>query len=441
MMACRRRPKRRTLPAVPCGRRTWIARGRSRGLPDKGLSGLATDLTSPPIAGRRGQLGRILLLSGAVVVFATCLALSFNRAVQQHEAALSDVGTSLRAALLADHEMLALRRDLAVYALGGEGVDGDALRADWRRLLASLDRLTEEPVPYAGADPVPGMIEDLGRLEPALLNLGPGDRAAHAELEARLDEVGAPLRRIVVGAHATELDEAEQTQRRWFYIEETLYFLGMLGSSAVFVAMLLRELRHTRRLLAEATAAQVRIEHLAHHDQLTDLPNRWLFKDRLDQALRIAHRAQGMVAIHCVDVDHFKSVNDRYGHVTGDRVLVAVAQRMQGCLRQSDTLARLGGDEFAIVQSNLAADGAAHLAERMLAAFEAPLLADGHELSVTVSIGIALYPAHAATAEALHRAADAALYSAKANGRNCYRIWQPADDRPGRPLRYRAAAG
>ena len=220
-----------------------------------------------------------------------------------------------------------------------------------------------------------------------------------------------------------------------------LYLLGMLGSGGVFVAMLLRELRRTRRLLAAATDAQVRIEYLAHHDQLTDLPNRWLFKDRLDQALRLALRAKGMVAIHCVDIDRFKAVNDRYGHVTGDKVLVAVADRMQACLRQSDTLARLGGDEFAIVQAGLASSGAGQLAERLLAAFQAPLLADGHELEITVSIGIALYPAHATSAEALHRAADTALYRAKAAGRGRYHEWQPADDRPGLPVRYRAAAG
>jgi diguanylate cyclase (GGDEF)-like protein len=246
----------------------------------------------------------------------------------------------------------------------------------------------------------------------------------------------------VTDADALSVDEAQRsTQGRWLYREEVLYLLGMLASGGVFIAMLLRESRRTRRLLAEATDAQVRIEHLAHHDPLTDLPNRWLFKDRLDQALRLAHRHQGMVAMHCVDVDFFKAINDRYGHVTGDKVLVAVAERMQACLRQSDTLARLGGDEFAIVQTGLSANGAAHLAERLLEAFRIPLVADGHELSTTVSIGIALYPVHATTAEALHRAADTALYCAKAAGRDRYHAWQPGDDQADLPLRYGALAG
>ena len=381
-----------------------------------------------------------------MIVFAACLVLSLSRAAQQHDAALRDASANLRVAFLADDEMQQLRHNFNVYALGGDGVDRDTLRAGHERLLGALYRLTEEPVigaaGEAAADAVPRMIEELSQLEPELEAFRPGDRVRHADLAARLDDVGAPLHRMVTDGDAIALDEAQRlTQRSSLYVEDVLYLLGMLGSGGVFVAMLLRESRRTRRLLAEATDAQARIEHLAHHDQLTDLPNRWLFKDRLDQALRLAHRTHGMVAIHCVDIDRFKAVNDRYGHVTGDQVLVAVAERMQGCVRQSDTLARLGGDEFAIVQTGLTDSGAGQLAERLLAAFGEPLLADGHELKITVSIGIALYPAHATTADALHRAADTALYRAKAAGRDRYHEWQPDDDRPGLPVRYRAAAG
>jgi diguanylate cyclase (GGDEF)-like protein len=404
---------------------------------------------SSPSIGRRGQRGRYLLLSGAVIVFAACLLLGFNKAVLQHEAALRDAGASLRIAFLADHEMQQLRYSFDVFALGGasggDGVDRATLRAGHQRLLGTLQRLTEEPLADAlrgpGANPAPHMIEDLVQLEPALQAFQPGDPVQHAELAARLADIAAPLHSIVTGADAIGLDDAQRaTQRRGLHVEEVLYLLGMLGSGGVFIAMLLRESRRTRRLLAEATDAQMRIEHLAHHDPLTDLPNRWLFKDRLDQALRLAHRHEGIVAMHCVDVDHFKAVNDRYGHVTGDKVLIAVAKRMQACLRQSDTLARLGGDEFAIVQAGPTDSGAAHLADRLLAAFQVPLHADGHELKITVSIGIALYPAHATTAEALHRAADTALYCAKAAGRNRYHVWEPGDDRSDRQVRYRAVA-
>ncbi len=122
-------------------------------------------------------------------------------------------------------------------------------------------------------------------------------------------------------------------------------------------------------------------------------------------------------------------------------MLVAVAERMQSCLRKSDTLARLGGDEFAIVQTGLTASGATHLAKRLLAAFRMPLVADGHELKATVSIGIALYPEHATDAEALHRTADSALYCAKADGRDRYHLWQQGDDHANSLVRYRALAG
>jgi diguanylate cyclase (GGDEF)-like protein len=416
---------------------------------EQGPPGLATDPSSSPRSGRWGQLGRYALLSGAVIVFAACLLLSFNRVALQHEAALRDAGASLRILFLADQEMQRLRYSFDVYASGGalgvNGVDRDTLRARHQDLLVALHRLAEELTDGATGEPggpVPHMIEALVELEPELEAFQPGDPAQHADLASRLADISAPLHRIATDADAIgPYDAQRSTQRRWLYMEEVLYLLGMLGSGGVFIAMLLRESRRTRRLLAEATDAQVRIEHLAHHDPLTDLPNRWLFKDRLDQALRMAHRHQGMVAMHCVDIDYFKSVNDRYGHVTGDRVLVAVAKRMQACLRQSDTLARLGGDEFAIVQTGLTDSGAAHLAERLLATFQVPLVADGHELKVTVSVGIALYPAHATTAEALHRAADTALYCAKAAGRNRCHLWQPGDDRADPQMRYRAAAG
>jgi diguanylate cyclase (GGDEF)-like protein len=410
---------------------------------------LATEPRSSPTSDGRGQLGRYALLSGAVIVFTACLVLSFNRMAVQHEAALRNAGANLRVAFLADHEMQGLRHSFDIYALGGaaagNGVDRETLRTRHRRLLGTLQRLAGEPFGAAGGpavDAIPGMIEGLVRLEPALQAFQPGDPDQHAEVAGRLADIGAPLHRMVTDADAIRPDEEQwSAQRRWLYLEEVLYLLGMLGSGGVFIAMLIRESRRTRRLLAEATDAQVRIEHLAHHDPLTDLPNRWLFKDRLDQALRLAHRHQGKVAMHCVDIDHFKTVNDRYGHVTGDKVLVAAAQRMQGCLRQSDTLARLGGDEFAIVQTGLKDGGADHLAERLLAAFEVPLEADGHALKITVSLGIALYPAHATTADALHRAADTALYRAKAAGRDRYHVWQPGDDQVDPPLRYGAVAG
>ena len=372
------------------------------------------------------------------MVFVACLAMAFNKAAEQHETALRDAGANIRLAFVANHEMQQLRHAVDLYALRGAAEDGDRLKSHLQRVLYALDRLTDQPAPA----PLEQVRLDLIELAPALKAFTPGDPARYAELAMQLDQVAVPLHRTVTNIEAIGLnDTGRAEQRRRLFMEEAFYLFGMLGSGGIFIALLLGEGRRTRRLLEEATAAQSRIEHLAHHDPLTDLPNRWLFKDRLDQALRMAHRQQGMVAMHCVDLDYFKSVNDRFGHVTGDKMLVAVAQRMRACLRESDTLARLGGDEFAIVQTGINEDGADHLAERLIEALRQPLLADGREVMPTVSIGIGLYPIHGGTAEELHRAADAALYCAKAAGRDRYHLWEPGDGRAGFPHRYRALAG
>ena len=399
--------------------------------------------------GWRGQLSSYGLLGAAVIVFAACLVLSVQKAALQHETELREASENLGRAFQADYAMQRLRHALDLYALDSDEVGRARLLGQLQAFSNRLSMLADDEANRnaTGDHPVarvgPQMIRNLQQLEPDIRSLERGDGAQHAEISARLNEMAGRLHNLVAdvdGAIGLD-DEQRVVQRRWLYAEETLYLVGMLGSGGVFIGMLLRESRRTRRLLEEATLAQVRIKHLAHHDPLTDLPNRWLFKDRLDQALRQAHRHHGIVAMHCVDIDHFKTINDRFGHVTGDHVLVAVTQRMQDCVRESDTLARLGGDEFAIVQTALGGAGAAHLAERLLAAFRVPLSVDGCEIKATVSIGIALYPAHATSAAALHRVADTALYRAKATGRDRFHVWEPDDDRAGFPQRYRALAG
>ena len=221
-------------------------------------------------------------------------------------------------------------------------------------------------------------------------------------------------------------NQQQRLRQRDFEFHQAGYLLGILASGGLLIGLLVRESRRTNALLAEATASRARIEHLAHHDPLTDLPNRLLFADRLDQALRRADRARELVALHCLDVDHFKRVNDRYGHAVGDRLLIAVAERIAACLRDSDTLARLGGDEFAIVQCGLRQpDAAPQLAERILAALGRPIALDVLRIPTALSIGISLYPADAKTPAALQSLADTALYHAKRQGRGCFRLWTP----------------
>ncbi|CAO4166545.1 EAL domain-containing protein [Methylorubrum populi] len=163
--------------------------------------------------------------------------------------------------------------------------------------------------------------------------------------------------------------------------------------------------------------AEARIITMARRDTLTGLANRMVFGERLEEAS--AHLGEGVgFATLCLDLDRFKEVNDTLGHPVGDNLLRSVADRLQGCLRDTDLVARLGGDEFAIVQSGpqVRAD-AIVLAKRLIAAFQSPFVLDGHIVTVGLSIGISLAPEHGTSPEKLLKSADLALYRAKANGR------------------------
>ena len=161
----------------------------------------------------------------------------------------------------------------------------------------------------------------------------------------------------------------------------------------------------------------------ANHDSLTRLANRALFEDRMRQAIPVAERGGFTVGLLRIDLDRFKTVNDLLGHRIGDELLVSVARRLRPSLRRSDTLARTGGDEFSILMMNIdSAEGAYVVAQRVLESLAEPFLVEGHELFVTASVGVSVYPADARHAEALERNADDALYRAKSEGRN---MWQP----------------
>jgi len=158
---------------------------------------------------------------------------------------------------------------------------------------------------------------------------------------------------------------------------------------------------------------------LAYFDPLTGLPNRALFQDRLQQAVALAKRQNRLLAVHFLDLDHFKAVNDSLGHSCGDALLQAVAGRLQRSLRASDTVARLAGDEFAIVQTNLAeVEGAATLAGRLLAVVSEPVVIHHQTIDATASIGIAIYPLDDPSGDQLLTCADQAMYLAKKSGRN-----------------------
>ena len=162
-------------------------------------------------------------------------------------------------------------------------------------------------------------------------------------------------------------------------------------------------------------------EHLAHHDPLTGLPNRVLFRDRLEHAIDIANRNNKKLAVLFMDLDHFKEINDSLGHQLGDEVLKIIAERLHKKLRGSDSIARLGGDEFTVLIEDVKEDSEiGDIANKLIQVFKEPITVKSHTLYLTVSIGISIYPSDGEDAETLLKCADAAMYGAKKDGRNTY---------------------
>jgi diguanylate cyclase (GGDEF)-like protein/PAS domain S-box-containing protein len=180
----------------------------------------------------------------------------------------------------------------------------------------------------------------------------------------------------------------------------------------------------TGKDITERMQAQEHLQYLAHHDDLTRLPNRVLFMDRLDQALIRAHFHHRILAVLFLDLDHFKNINDTLGHNVGDRFLETTAQRLADCVREGDTVARLGGDEFAVLLEDIAQlEDISLVARKVLAAFDAAFTVEGHELFITTSIGVSLYPNDGADGHTLLKHADAAMYKAKELGRNNFQYY------------------
>ncbi|NIP99509.1 MAG: diguanylate cyclase [Nitrospinaceae bacterium] len=167
------------------------------------------------------------------------------------------------------------------------------------------------------------------------------------------------------------------------------------------------------------------IRTMAYHDALTGLPNRILLSDRLEMALAYAKRNHCMLAVLFLDFDQFKNVNDSLGHDVGDQLLRAVAGRLRKCLRKQDTVARLGGDEFILLLPEVSSGmDAGHLAQKILDTVRIPYRIGKHDLTITVSIGIALYPRDGQDSNLLLKHADEALYLAKKEGKNCYHFYE-----------------
>jgi diguanylate cyclase (GGDEF)-like protein len=181
----------------------------------------------------------------------------------------------------------------------------------------------------------------------------------------------------------------------------------------------------THQDVTEKRRTERRIAHMASHDALTNLPNRTLFRERMEQALARVNRDE-CVAVLCVDLDRFKEVNDTFGHPAGDQLLRAVADRLQQCVRDIDTVARLGGDEFAIIETAVERpEDVLALVERIQKTISHPFQVEGNEINVGASVGIAVAPTDGDSADQLLKHADMALYGAKMGGRRTYRFFEP----------------
>jgi diguanylate cyclase (GGDEF)-like protein/PAS domain S-box-containing protein len=257
----------------------------------------------------------------------------------------------------------------------------------------------------------------------ALLGREPVDLAAlvdafHPEermgLHRRLRSLVAGEGSAVVAEHrlAQDRDSANRCVR--LHVSTVSDRSGAVVALVTHVVDVTEQHEHARELL-----------HQTLHDALTGLPNRTLLRDRLEHALsRTARAAERSIAVLYLDLDHFKTVNDSLGHACGDEVLVETATRLQAAVRPSDTVARFGGDEFVVCCEDIhGSNEAVNLAERILAALRTPFHPSGHELTLSTSIGIALARRPGETGDELLRDADAALYAAKAAGRDRFEIF------------------
>jgi len=303
----------------------------------------------------------------------------------------------------------------------------------WRAFGSSAPPALQEALPGAlprdaGSDRAMNFSLDGREYESFVLTLDAPEMSIVAVLARSLDEALAPYRRLgtllvllVAGSIAASI------------VGSVLIARGLTRPISLLSAMTRRveegdyaqavevegpdeveELARRFNLMREAVAArEAQVFKLAYRDPLSDLPNRALFNDRLKVALEGAKRGAATLTVLVMDLDRFKYINDTLGHHVGDLVLQQVALRIAGLVRKSDTTARLGGDEFAVLLVGAGVEEASGVAQKIVAALEAPIAIGQHSLDVRASVGIASFPAHAGDADTLMRRADAAMYAAK----------------------------
>jgi PAS domain S-box/diguanylate cyclase (GGDEF) domain len=260
------------------------------------------------------------------------------------------------------------------------------------------------------------------RIDYRIVLPGGFERVVQAQAEVVFDDTG---RAIQMNGVVQDITERKQLERELRALNESLEQRVAERTSA-----LMRVNEELQCEIEERKRIEERIRHMAFHDSLTALPNRILFNDRLTIALAHAQRMDEILAVLFLDLDRFKAVNDALGHTMGDQLLREVADRLKSCVREEDTVARFGGDEFTLLMVGITqVDHVTNIACKILNAFKRTWSISKHELYITASIGIAIYPNHGDSAEILLRNADAAMYCAKEQGKKYLPVLHGGDAR------------
>jgi diguanylate cyclase (GGDEF)-like protein/PAS domain S-box-containing protein len=297
----------------------------------------------------------------------------------------------------------------------------DALRESERQLESILDNAAEGMIVLSAT----GSIERFNRQAQQMFGYGAHEvRALHLKqitVELGYEDTGTPgaeatggwMRRLL-GSHR------EVTGRR----KDGSIFPLELAVSEIVMAPGPNKFTAIVRDITDRKSWENRIYSLAYSDSLTGLPNRLLLRDRLEHAIATAQRNRSLVGVLFFDLDHFKPINDSYGHHVGDQLLREIGERTRSCVREIDTVSRLGGDEFVVVLPELREPAdAASVARKILAALGQVFRIDGYEISITQTLGISIYPQDGPDADTLLRNADSAMYHAKESGKNRFRFF------------------
>ena len=292
---------------------------------------------------------------------------------------------------------LATRLTSSIIENATEGI----LITDAHRIIRSVNPAFEKSTGYS-AD------EAIGRT-PAILKSGHHDKDFYRKMWLSLNKLGQ-WQGEIWNRHKNGEVYPEWLNIRAVkdHLQRTSHYVGIFSDA------------QTQEYILE------RLHYLAYYDGLTGLPNRRLFLDRLNMSISHARRDKHMLALLFIDLDQFKQINDTLGHKVGDELLIGASERMRSCLRDEDTLARLAGDEFTAILPGIPhPDAVEHVAHKFLECCARPLKINGHELSITASIGCAIYPNDGEDADSLLQHADLAMYRIKESGRNGYLRYTP----------------